>query len=258
MNTYSNPHLLSPEVLHIQLDLEQPGTEGAGFTSKERDGVFDNLVTWCDTQQLFIGGSLSNAVVYAPLRPLTTQKRNQLRRLILSKPGIAGCQMQLRLLPALHYQAEKAACLEAFSQAQRFLAERMADCADALAALVPPAPKSWRASVTHGGAMLVLQHWPLQIWLAISRQEAPLASQPVPEFAAFEKQTIALSAVQMFIPDWVDLQWSKVDQHPEADLSVGRWQAQSHGWRIWVTGNPSAQLTHREVMLRWMGVLEVS
>ena len=220
--------------------------------------MFDTVVTWCDAQQFFIGGSLSNAVIYAPLKPLTTQKRHQLRQLILSQPGIAGCQMQLRLLSSLHSLTEKAACLEAFSQAQRFLAERMTDSADALAALVPPTPKSWRASVSRDGAMLVLQHWPLQIWVAISQQGAPLGSQPVSEFTAFEKQTIALRDVKMFIPDWVDLQWRKVEQHPEADLSVGRWQAQSHGWQIWVTGNPSAQLTHREVMLRWMGVLGVS
>ena len=35
MNTYSNPHLLLPEVLHIRSDLEQPAREGAEFASQE-------------------------------------------------------------------------------------------------------------------------------------------------------------------------------------------------------------------------------
>ena len=257
MSSSSNTHLLPPEVLHIRLDLEQGGIEGAESTSQEQDGVFDTLVTWCDAQQLFIGGSLSNAVVYAPFKPLSTQKRHRLRQLILAQPGISGCKMQLRMLSSLHSLTERAACLEAFSQAQRFLAERMVDCADALAALVPIGPKSWRASVRHDGAMLVLQHWQLQIWVAISRHEVPLGSQPVPEFAAFDKRTIDLNDIHMFVPDWLDLHWTKVEPYLGADLSEGRWEAHHHRWQIWVTGNPSAQLTHREVMLRWMGVLGV-
>lgn len=44
----------------------------------------------------------------------------------------ATCQMKLRLLSYLQSSPVKAACLEAFSQAQRCLAEKLAESADAL------------------------------------------------------------------------------------------------------------------------------
>ncbi len=181
----------------------------------------------------------------------------QLRELILSQPSVTGCQMKLKLLSYLQSSPEKAACLEAFSQAQRYLAEKLADTADVLARLVPAGPTSWRASVTQAGAMLLLLHVPLQISIALIRLDADPREEPVPEFEKFDKKIVALSDLQSFIPDWLDLHWSKIPQHPEADLSIGRWQAQSQGWQVWVTGAPVAQLTHREVMLRWMGAVGV-
>ena len=165
--------------------------------------------------------------------------------------------MELRLLSYLQSSPEKAACLEAFCQAQRYLADKLAECADALASLAPVGPRNWRASVIHSGAMLLLHHVPLQISLALICPDADQREEPNPEFAQFNKKIVALSDLQSFIPDWLELHWSKVPQHPEANLSVGRWQAQSHGWQIWVTGAPVAQLSHREVMLRWVGAVGV-
>lgn len=245
--------MLPPEVLHIQVDLEPHKGHEKLLTDQQKDDVFDTVAAWCDEEHVFVGGSVANAVVYTPLKPISALQMNQLHQLILSQPGVAGCQMELRLLSYLQSSSEKAACLEAFSQAQRSLAEKLAECADALASLAPAGPRNWRASVIHSGAMLLLQHVPLQISLALIRPDDDQREQPNPEFAQFNRKVVALSDLQSFIPDWLELHWSKVPQHPEANLSVGRWQAQSHGLQIWVTGAPVAQLSHREVMLRWMG-----
>ncbi len=250
--------ILPPEILHIRLDLEPPKGREKLVTDQQKDEAFDTVAAWCDEEQLFIGGSLTNAVVYGPLKPISPRQMKQLRQLILSQLGIAGCQMKLRLLSYLQSSPEKAACLEAFSQAQRFLAEKLAECADALASLAPPAPRNWRASVARAGAMLILHHVPLQISLSLIRLNSDRHEKTNPEFAKFDKKIVALTDLKALIPDWLDLHWSKVPQHPESKLSIGRWQAQSHGWQIWVSGVPAAQLTHREVMLRWMGAVGVS
>ena len=247
--------LLPAEILHIQLDLKPTKGREKPLTDRQKDEVFDALAAWCDEEQLFIGGSLANAVVYAPLKSISDRQMKQLRQLILSQPGITGCQIKLRLLSYLQSSPEKAACLEVFCQAQRHLAEKLAECADALASLAPAGTRSWRASVTQSGAMLLLLHVPLQISIALVRLDDGQREEPNPEFVKFDKKIVALSDLQSFIPDWLDLHWRKVPQHPEADLSIGRWQAQSHGWQIWVSGKPVAQLTHREVMLRWMGAV---
>lgn len=249
--------IFPPEVLHILVELEPPKGREKLSTEQQKDEVFDTVAAWCDEEQLFIGGSLVNAVVYAPLKPISPRQIKQLRKLILSQPSVVGCDMKLKLLSYLQSSPEKAACLEAFSQAQRYLAEKLADTADALARLVPVGPTSWRASVIQSGAMLLLLHVPLQISIALVRLDADRREGPVPEFERFDKKIVALSDLQSFIPDWLDLHWTKIPQHPEADLSIGRWQAQSHGWQIWVTGAPVAQLSHREVMLRWMGAVGV-
>ena len=249
--------MLPPEVLHIQLDLRPIQGSEKPLTDQQKDEVFDTVAAWCDKEQLIIGGSLVNAVVYAPMKPISSRQIKQLRKLILSQPNVAGCDMKLKLLSYLQSSPEKAACLEAFCQAQRHLAEKLAETADALSRLVPAGSTSWRASVTQSGAMLLLLHVPLQISIALIRLDTERRERSVSEFEKFDKKIVALSDLQSFIPDWLDLHWSKISQHPEADLSIGRWQAQSQGWQIWVTGAPVAQLTHREVMLRWMGAVGV-
>ena len=232
MNTHSHLPLLPPEVLHLRIDLEPParGRDASlkGSQNQAQAQAFDAIVAWCDAEQIFLGGSLAQAVVYAPLKPISPQQMQRLRRLILSQPGVAGCQMKLRLLTSLHLVAEKAASLEAFSQAQSYFAEKLVDGADALAGLIPAGPRSWRASATGKGTRLELQHEALQIWLAISR----LDGQPIPDVVRFHAQRVSLSDVRMFVPDWLALHWTQLPQHPHADLSVGR----VHGLpAIWLT-----------------------
>jgi len=133
----------------------------------------------------------------------------------------------------------------------------LAESADALARLAPAGPTSWRGSVVQSGAMLLLQHVPLQISLALHRLDDDYSVCASPQFAKFNKKIVSLNDLQSLIPDWLDLHWTKLPQHPEANLSTGRWQAQYLGLQIWLTGAPVAQLTHREVMLRWMGAVGV-
>lgn len=238
------------EVLQIHAQLKKPTPEPAADpTTLALEQFFDTLMKWCDERLLFMGGSLEVMVIYAPLRPMTTRQRRQLRQRIESQVGVTGCQMEVVDPLSIHSFRVKAACLEALSQAQRYLADRMADCADALAGLDPSASRSWSASVDRHGASLALENWSLQIWLSISRPDRA----PVPEFNSFARKTIELRDVEAFIPDWLGLHWSRVEI--DRDLSVGQWVAETHGWRVNVYGRPTAQLTHREVMLRWMGAV---
>lgn len=139
--------MLPPDVLHIWLDLTQTKDREKLLTDQQKDGIFDTVAAWCDEEQLFIGGSLANAMVYAPLKPISPRQMKQLRQLILSQPGVADCQMKLRLLSYLQSSPEKAAGLEAFSQAQRYLAEKLAEGSDALTGLASTDPKSRRGLV---------------------------------------------------------------------------------------------------------------
>ena len=143
--------ILPPEVLHVRIDLDPLKSRKKLFADQQKDEVFDTVVAWCDEEQLFIGGSLVKAVVYAPLKPISPRQIKQLRKLILSQPNVAGCDIKLKLLSYLQSSPEKAACLEAFCQAQRHLAEKLAETADALARLVPAGPTSCRASVIQSG-----------------------------------------------------------------------------------------------------------
>lgn len=258
MNSPENYPFLPLEVLHIRMKVEQASDGMTISDGNELNDAFDALAAWCDGEQLFVGGSLASGVVYAPLKPISSEQQQGLRQLILWQPGITGCQMELRPLSSLHSTSEKVACLEAFSQAQRYLAEKLAEGADALASLAPASPRSWRASVIHGGGMLLLEHSQLQVSLMLVRLDADHDShldKPINEFAAFNKKTLALSDIGAFIPDWLDLHWSRVPQKAGAQQSVGQWQAQGHGFQLWMMATSGAQLTHREVMLRWMSAV---
>ena len=85
--------MLPPEVLHIKLDLRPIQGSEKPLTDQQKDEVFDTVAAWCDEEQLFIGGSLVNAVVYAPLRSISPRQIKQLRKLILSQPNVAGCDI---------------------------------------------------------------------------------------------------------------------------------------------------------------------
>ena len=97
---------------------------------------------------------------------------------------------------------------------------------------------------------------PLQITSALIRLNADQREGFDPAFAKFDKfdkKIAALTGLQTFIPSWLELQWSKVNQHPGAKLSIGRWQAQGDGWQLCVASALVALLSHREAILCSMG-----
>ena len=97
---------------------------------------------------------------------------------------------------------------------------------------------------------------PLQISSALIRLNADQREGFDPAFAKFDKfdkKIAALTGLQTFIPNWLELEWSKVNQHSGAKLSIGRWQAQGDGWQLCLASAPVALLSHREAILCSMG-----
>ena len=93
---------------------------------------------------------------------------------------------------------------------------------------------------------------PLQISSALIRLNADQREGFDPAFAKFDKfdkKIAALTGLQTFIPNWLELQWSKVNQHPGAKLSIGRWQVRGDGWQLCVASALVALLSHREAIL---------
>lgn len=194
------PHF-PQEVLHIRNDLQKSDTDAETTTKEEQEQAFDNIVEWCASKQLFMGGNVLNAVVYSPFGPIVDSDRLQLRGLLTSIPGVSECSMRLCWISVLHSAAGKAACLEAISEAQSYLAGKMASCAEALTGLYQTDLLNWHAWVDPDGTELILAHRPLEIGLTIGR----IDGQPVPEFARFAGRTIALTNAQVFIADWLGL-----------------------------------------------------
>jgi len=110
----------------------------------------------------------------------------------------------------------KAACLEVFSQAQRYLADRIAECSDALAGLEPPAWRRWKAAVGEGGKFLELEGRYLNISIAGSRRD----KKPTPQFQVLSGRYIELGDLKVLDFDWVGLAWARVMS--DGDLSVGQ------------------------------------
>jgi uncharacterized protein YceK len=210
--------------------------------------LWDTLVEWCHARQLFIGGLPESAVIYAALLPFTTLQRKQLERLLDQRQDIAAYRLEVAELRALYSLGLKAACMEAISQMQRFLAERMTECADSLAALAHTFGMRWKASVLDGGRCLDLQSIPTQLRISISRVDGT----PAHELDRYVGRSIGLGEIEELIPGWLGLRWCELDSI--GDLSQGEWVADSRGWRINLCGEPGSGLEHREVMLRYMGI----
>ncbi|MFS2033425.1 hypothetical protein ACEN8I_05290 [Polaromonas sp. CT11-55] len=211
-----------------------------------QDALWERLIQWCEPRALFIGGAPESAVIYAPLHPITARRRRELAAWLDRCPEIQTYQLKAEALSDLRSLRAKAACLEAFSQAQRYLAERMAECSDALAGLHPPASRRWRASVGNGGNCLELDSRDLGIGIAIFRSNRA----PHPQFSTFSGRYLELGDLATLELDWMSLVWAQVLS--DGDLSVGQWVARSQHWMIHLYASTTAPLAHREVMLRWM------
>ncbi|MGH6637343.1 MAG: hypothetical protein ACREBY_01925 [Polaromonas sp.] len=211
-----------------------------------REELWGQLVTWCHARSLFIGGLLEGVVVYAPVAPITHLQYRQLRAWLQGRAEIYDFQMELKEVSTLHGLGAKAACIEAVSQAQEFLAERMTGCAMSLAGITAALGQRWQASVIAGGTSLELRMPHVQLQLSVSRMDRA----PPPEFERFANKRLRLSDIEGLIPALMTLHWHQLEG--VSDLSVGEWVAENRGWRINLCADPGSSLDHREVMRRWM------
>lgn len=211
-----------------------------------REELWGHLLSWCLARSLFIGGSLEGVAVYAPVVPLTRPQHQQLKVWLQGKKDIQDFQMEVRDAGALHSLVAKAAYVEAVSQAQEFLAERMACCALSLAGATAAPEQRWQSSLSVDARMLELRLPRVQLQLGISRLDRTVA----PELERFANRRLRLGDLEGLIPAVIALHWHQLEG--VSDLSVGEWVAEHRGWRVNLCAYPGSGLDHREVMLRWM------
>lgn len=233
---------MNPQVLLLRICLAD--------ASRETEArLFDALVAWGDDQTLFIGGRHASLVVYAALRPMTTQQRKSLKDLLASRREVASFRMEVVGVPELLGAGECNACMEAISHAARFLAERINGCADALTALALAYIRRWPCRLSKDGKWLDLKSPALQLQLAISRLDQ--GSDPAVE--ALADRSVAFAELRSLVPDWTSLHWERVEwggDHPQS-----QWSTKAEGRQISLAELPGSRLTHPEVMRRLMACI---
>ena len=132
---------MSHDLLKLRIHMNTPDGQSA-------EVLWDELVRWCDARQLFIGGRAESALIYSPLIPIDAVRSQQLWSFLNLKPEINVFRIELVELQSLHRLSVKTAAIEAISQAQRFLAERMAECADSLAGVTYSLNNRWSATLS--------------------------------------------------------------------------------------------------------------
>jgi hypothetical protein len=90
------------------------------------ESLWDELVQRSDQRQLFIGGRTESALIYSPLLLADAKLTQQLHSFLKLNADIHVFRIELVELQSLHRLTVKTAAIEAISQAQRYLADRMA------------------------------------------------------------------------------------------------------------------------------------
>ena len=152
---------MSPDLLKLRIHLKTPNVNSA-------EGLWDDLVSWCDARQLFIGGKAESALIYSPLLPMDAKQAQQLQIFLNKNPAIDVYRIEIVELQSLHRLTVKNAAIEAISQAQRFLAERMAECVDSLAGLTYSLNNRWSATVTKDDKLRELRNAASQLRVTLS------------------------------------------------------------------------------------------
>ncbi|MGH6639669.1 MAG: hypothetical protein ACREBY_13845 [Polaromonas sp.] len=214
-----------------------------------REELWGQLVSWCQARSLFIGGSLEGVVVYAPVAPITHLQYRPLRAWLQGRAEIQDFQMEMTEVSALYRLGGQLAGIEAVSQAQEFLAQRMAGCALSLAGMTAPLHQRWQTAAISNGISLNLSMLPAQLQLFIGRRDRA----PEPAFERFAGKALRKSDLEGVIPALMVLHWRELES--TSDLSVGMWMAEYRDWRINLCADPGSDLDHREVMRRWLAWL---
>ena len=214
-----------------------------------QEQLWDQLVSWCQARQLFVGGGVEGAVVYAPVAPMTQLQYRQLRAWLQGRAEIQDFQTERMEVSTLYRRGGQSAGIEAVSLAQEFLAERMARCALSLAGITAAFHQRWQTAAISNGISLNLSMLQAQLQLFIGRRDRA----PEPAFARFAGKALRRSDLEGLIPALMALHWHELES--ASDLSVGMWLAEYRDWRLNLCADPGSDLDHREVMRRWLAWL---
>ncbi|MEO8388003.1 hypothetical protein [Polaromonas sp.] len=232
-------------------DVQRKATDA---TSQMEYQLWDVLVNWCEARSLFLGGSIDGAVVYAALASLTPQQYRALRAWLMawlnawSKDGQEtwDLRMQMTEVSSLPLLGGHLAGIEAVSQAQEFLVQRLAEGALSLAGIAIPLQQRWRSALSPLGDSLELRLARLELLLFISRND----QGPSAVLGRFNGQSLGRGDLEALIPELLSLHWRELKS--AGDLSVGEWTAEYRDWRLNLCADPGSRLDHREVMRRWL------
>ena len=216
------------------------------------EALWDDLMRWCDARQLFMGGREDGALIYSPLLPIDARQSQQLQSYLKKHPAIDVFRIETVQLQSLHRLTVKSAAIEAISQAQRFLAERMAECADSLAGVTYSLSNRWSASVGKDEKVLELRNTASQLRITL----ADVNGISMPVFEPYGGQSFGLQRMEELIPNWLGLGWHQQEDWGDnrGDIKAGKWMAISGDWQVSLSAEPGSSLSHRAVMLRYMQV----
>ena len=232
---------MSHDLLKLRIHMNTPDGQSA-------ETLWDELVRWCDARQLFIGGRAESALIYSPLMPMDAARSQQLRSFLNLKPEINVFRIEMVELQSLHRLSVKTAAIEAISQAQRFLAERMAECADSLARVTYSLNNHWSATVSKDKKILELRNTASRLRITLSH----VNRISMPAFDQYSGESFGLQRLEELIPDWLGLGWHQ--QVARDAMRAGKWEAVQGDWEVSLYAEPGSELTHRAVMLRYMQV----
>ena len=232
---------MSHDLLKLHIQMNTPDVDAA-------ESLWDDLECWCDERQFFLGGRAESALIYSPIDLVDPTEVQQLSDFLNARAEINVFWIKFVELENLHSMALKNAAIESFSLAQRFMAERMSDCADALAGLTYSTNNRWSASVSEDGKLLELKNIPSQLRVTVSH----VNKIAMPVFDDYGGESFGLERLEELIPDWLGLGWHQ--QVAGGAMKAGKWDAIHEDWQVTLYAEPGSGLTHRSVMLRYMQV----
>jgi len=214
-------------------------TDGMGL--QEEEALWDGLVAWCNARHLFLGGSPDGAVIYSPFEHGLQEQWKALRRMLGQRMELASLAPSMVSVGELPSPRLRRACLEAVSQAQRHLAERMQECTDSLAGLSSSAGMRLAVAITEGKSLEIRSRYSHLI-ITVSR----LDGKREPAFERFESERLRPANLTDLIVDWATLPWKR--QPSASHPSSAEWVAASGDLRISLSAEPGSTLDHLQLM----------
>jgi hypothetical protein len=188
---------------------------------QEEEALWHDLVAWCDARHLFIGGSPDAAVIYSPFEDGLPRHWKALRRRLERRMQLDSAAPTVVELGDLPSPRLRRACLEAVSQAQRQLAERVQECADSLAVLSCSKAMRMAATVVDSSRRLEIRTRG-DLMITLSRRDG----KREPAFDRFMIEPLRAADLAELIADWPVLHWEPAP----GDDSQAQWVA--HGGKL--------------------------